>query len=225
VDELAYETTADRTEADKEITSHNEESIFDSTELTETSYEDETSTIFTSVQDTALPEAESTQSAEADKTETGEKDEIVFSSQTEESGDRDILLDLTDISITESDAENDEYIDKTEPASVSQNRKEPVPTAETEQEIVIDTFEFGDKKPVHDDELDNLAEIEEVSKPQADSESPAISSEQMEDMLERVILKLFSGKIEKMLGNVIETAVNKEIQRLKNVLLKDITDD
>jgi len=70
-----------------------------------------------------------------------------------------------------------------------------------------------------------LAEIEEVSKPQADSKAPAVPSEQMEDMLERVILKLFSEKIEKMLGNVIETAVNKEIQRLKNVLLKDITDD
>jgi hypothetical protein len=248
VDELAYETTVDSTEADKEITLYDEENAFDSAELAEMSYEDPTSRTPESVQDTdltetesakstvstALPEDEpdSTQAVKANQTDTGEKDEITFLSKTEESDDRELLLDLTDISPAESDTENDERIDQTEPASLSQNRRKTALTAETEQEIVIDTFEFVDKKSMHDDELDNLAEIEEVSKPQADSETPvvipseqAIPSEQMEDMLERVILKLFSGKIETMLGNVIETAVNKEIQRLKNVLLKDITDD
>ena len=61
-------------------------------------------------------------------------------------------------------------------------------------------------------EIDALEDIhEEVS----------LSPEHLEETLERVVKKMFSEKIEKMLAEMIEAAVSKEITNIKKRLLDD----
>ena len=61
-------------------------------------------------------------------------------------------------------------------------------------------------------EIDALEDIhEEVS----------LSPEHLEETLERVVKKMFSEKIEKMLAEMIEAAVSKEITSIKKRLLDD----
>ena len=65
-------------------------------------------------------------------------------------------------------------------------------------------------------EVDALEDIhEEVS----------LSSEHLEETLERVVKKMFSEKIEKMLAEMIEAAVSKEITSIKKRLLDDESPD
>ena len=51
-----------------------------------------------------------------------------------------------------------------------------------------------------------------------------ISSRQIEDAVERLIKNNYSEKIESIIVNVIEKAVSREIQKLKDALLDDISD-
>lgn len=51
-----------------------------------------------------------------------------------------------------------------------------------------------------------------------------ISSRQIEDAIERLIQNNYAEKIESIIVNVIEKAVSKEIQKLKDALLDDISD-
>jgi hypothetical protein len=51
-----------------------------------------------------------------------------------------------------------------------------------------------------------------------------ISSRQIEDAVERLIENNYSEKIESIIVNVIEKAVSREIQKLKDALLDDISD-
>ena len=65
-------------------------------------------------------------------------------------------------------------------------------------------------------EIDALEDIhEEVS----------LSPEHLEETLERVVKKMFSEKIEKMLAEMIEAAVSKEITSIKKRLLDDESPD
>ena len=52
-------------------------------------------------------------------------------------------------------------------------------------------------------------------------ESIPVSSDQIEEALERVIKKMFSDKIENILTEVIEKVVAKEIKKLKSIMLED----
>ena len=51
----------------------------------------------------------------------------------------------------------------------------------------------------------------------------SIAPEQVEEALESVIKKMFSEKIEGILGEVIERAVKQEIEKIKTALLEDTT--
>ncbi|MBW2412795.1 MAG: hypothetical protein JRF72_23605, partial [Deltaproteobacteria bacterium] len=51
-----------------------------------------------------------------------------------------------------------------------------------------------------------------------------ISARQIEDAVERLIQSNYSEKIESIIVNVIEKAVSREIQKLKDALLDDISD-
>jgi hypothetical protein len=51
-----------------------------------------------------------------------------------------------------------------------------------------------------------------------------ISSRQIEEAIERLIKNNYSDKIESLIVNVIEKAVSKEIEKLKDALLRDISD-
>jgi hypothetical protein len=52
-----------------------------------------------------------------------------------------------------------------------------------------------------------------------------ISNQQIEDAIERLIHQNYSEKIETIIVQVIEKAVSKEIEKLKDMLFKDITDN
>ena len=50
---------------------------------------------------------------------------------------------------------------------------------------------------------------------------PAISSEDVEAAIERVVKEMLSEKIDILLRKVIETEVSKEVERIKNLLLDE----
>ena len=52
-----------------------------------------------------------------------------------------------------------------------------------------------------------------------------LAPEQIEESIDRVIQQNFSGKIESMVAEAIEKAVSKEIDRLKNILMDDDTNE
>ncbi len=56
-------------------------------------------------------------------------------------------------------------------------------------------------------------------------EEVSLSPEHLEETLERVVKKMFSEKIEKMLAEMIEAAVSKEITSIKKRLLDDESPD
>jgi hypothetical protein len=67
----------------------------------------------------------------------------------------------------------------------------------------------------------------EFEEPESKSEVAdlgTISASQIEEAVERLIKNNYSDKIESIIVNVIEKAVSKEIERLKDALLRDISD-
>ena len=93
------------------------------------------------------------------------------------------------------------------------------------QEIEAAVSETGDET----DEADiEPTDIEPSQEPLADGALAALagaSQEQIEQSIERIIQQNFSDKIESLVTETIEKAVSKEIDRLKNVLLDDGSDD
>ena len=67
--------------------------------------------------------------------------------------------------------------------------------------------------------MDLEPEVEDIH------EEVSLSSEHLEETLERVVKKMFSEKIEKMLAEMIEAAVSKEIISIKKRLLDDESPD
>lgn len=96
-----------------------------------------------------------------------------------------------------------------------------------DEDIVMD--------PEHDDFVDSLGmRLEEESDTPKEYEAPlnelggapvsetmAVSAEQLEKALERVIERMLSEKIERILEAVIERSVTKELERLKGILMED----
>jgi len=93
----------------------------------------------------------------------------------------------------------------------------------------LDAFWYDDSKPepAAVDSLadeppaeDALADLA-IPEPAMKAESPALTPEQVDKAIERLINEKFSGKIETIIYNVIEKTVSKEIDRLKGILLED----
>lgn len=57
------------------------------------------------------------------------------------------------------------------------------------------------------------------------SKEYSLPPEQVEAVIERVVRKMFAEKIDKLLMGIIEKAVTKEMNRLKNLLIEDLTRD
>jgi len=78
-----------------------------------------------------------------------------------------------------------------------------------------------------DDFVDSLGmeldSSEDVAEDLLDAEK--VSDEQVEAALERVIKKMFYDKIDRILVEVIEKTVTREIERIKGVLLEDAVDN
>jgi hypothetical protein len=68
-----------------------------------------------------------------------------------------------------------------------------------------------------------LDSSEDVAEDLLDAEK--VSDEQVEAALERVIKKMFYDKIDRILVEVIEKTVTREIERIKGVLLEDAVDN
>ena len=87
------------------------------------------------------------------------------------------------------------------------------------------------QKEEEDDELKQLIAdvVEESQQETAYEEMPAtdtpelipLSSEQVDEALERVIQKMYADRIDSMLTEIIKKTVTKEIEELKALLLKD----
>ncbi len=74
------------------------------------------------------------------------------------------------------------------------------------------------KEPTTEDNADEDALLNKVFEPQPDAELP----KDLEQTVERVVGKMLADKIEVILADAIETAVEKEIGRLKQLLLDDL---
>jgi len=66
---------------------------------------------------------------------------------------------------------------------------------------------------------------EDAQTHEAAIELGALSSQQIEQAVERLVQQNYSEKIESLITQVIEKAVSKEIEKLKNILLNDLSNN
>lgn len=147
--------------------------------------------------------------------------------QEKKPDDDELILELTE-EVTEASEDADEPIDYAED-----------PLAAT---IELDEGFDHDMDVDHeeDDFVDSLGmeigteEDEDEAKPEETAAEPAdaipvegidISDEQLDAALERVIKNMFYDKIDRVLVEVIEKTVSKEIERLKKILTEELSGD
>ena len=95
-----------------------------------------------------------------------------------------------------------------------------------EEDDFVDSL--GMEIGTEDDEDEYGAEPEETADEPADTvpaEGIDISNEQLDAALERVIKNMFYDKIDSLLVEVIEKTVSKEIERLKKILIEEVSGD
>ncbi len=121
----------------------------------------------------------------------------------------DNFVDSIDMNL-ESEIDNLENLSETERPDII---LEPEEASYELDQLIADVTEDLQKEPYEPDE--NLHETT------FSQESVPVSSDQIEEALERVIKKMFSDKIENILTEVIEKIVAKEIKKLKSIMLED----
>jgi hypothetical protein len=77
---------------------------------------------------------------------------------------------------------------------------------------------------VQDPSTENRLEIDSLEQ-DGSTDLGSISSEQLDQAVERVVKRMFAEKIESVLVQVIEKSVTKEINRIKNILLDESSTD
>lgn len=135
--------------------------------------------------------------------------------------DEEITIALADTSVKE--PEEKESVDLDEALSLDYAIDEDMEKMEQDEDNFVDSLGM---------DLEEVTEIsEEPEVVKADQEKAvgpgpvSLSSEQVEEALERVIKNMFSEKIDRMLSEIIEKEVTKEIERIKSILLEDAADD
>ncbi len=73
-------------------------------------------------------------------------------------------------------------------------------------------------------EKEEQLESEDTQEKDLVPETVSLSSEQIDEALERVINRMYSEKIKSMLAEMIEKAVTKEIEKIKRILVDDAAD-
>ena len=145
------------------------------------------------------------------------------------------ILDLIDVLVESPEEKSEEPVDS---AAYAQKVDDP-PIAAISHEIDSE----NDPGPVQMDALDKgveqaaeadiagISDMTVADRPMSVSEFPvetqlesAITSEMLENALERVIARMFSEKIEPLLVEAVERGVQKEIERLRALLLEDVPD-
>jgi hypothetical protein len=180
----------------------------------------------------AETEAAAIESAISD---TGEEiDEISFDepeAEDELDEDAESEAEMIEMAVSDTGEETDEIsekIDRLETTFFDESEAEAEfdEDAESEAEAFeAPVYETGEETDEGDIEM---TDVEPSREPLADSAPAALagaSPEQIEKSIERIIQQNFSGKIESMVTETIEKAVSKEIDRLKNILLDDGSDD
>jgi hypothetical protein len=121
-----------------------------------------------------------------------------------------------------------EKIDRLETTFFDESEAEAEFDEDAESEAAVigsDVSETGDE--TNDEDIETT-DAEPSGEPPADGSLAALtgaSRGQIERSIERIILNNFSDKIESIVTETIEKAVSKEIDRLKNILLEDGSDD
>jgi len=142
---------------------------------------------------------------------------------------KDEIIDLTEI-VQESSAEdekiidlnviaNDPFLETLELNQVVEQVEEKTSTDEKVEKVFEGESFFADSEDM-DDELPDIT-VDEQSESQIELKM-LVSTEQMEKMVERVIIKLFKEKIDNVLIEAAENIVKKETERIKTLLLKEI---
>jgi len=101
-----------------------------------------------------------------------------------------------------------------------------------EEQIIDDDFigslgiELEPETDISEETSDKEEQLESEETREKDlvPETVSLSSEQIDEALERVINRMYSEKIESMLAEMIEKAVTKEIERIKVTLIDDAVD-
>ena len=142
---------------------------------------------------------------------------------------KDEIIDLTEV-VQESSAEdekiidlnviaNDPFLETLELNQVVEQVEEKTSTDEKVEKVFEGESFFADSEDM-DDELPDIT-VDEQSESQIELKM-LVSTEQMEKMVERVIIKLFKEKIDNVLIEAAENIVKKETERIKTLLLKEI---
>jgi len=143
---------------------------------------------------------------------------------------KDEIIDLTEI-IQESSAEdekiidlnviaNDPFLETLELNQVVEQVEAKTSTDEKLGKVFEGELFFANSEDM-DDELPDVT-VDEQSESQIELKQMLVSSEQMEKMVERVIIKLFKEKIDNVLIEAAENIVKKEIESIRTLLSEEI---
>ncbi len=151
-------------------------------------------------------------------------DQVIAPSETEEE-----IIDLTDM-VEEPSSQTLEISEPGQKGEIpgKEDQSDEAPVTET-----VDDIQFGDaldeeieSEEVSDDfvnalgmDLEEATEVEE--KDLEGLQAEAMSLDQIEAAIERVLMKILPEKIERILVATIEKTVTKEIKKLKGALLDE----
>ena len=125
-------------------------------------------------------------------------------------------LDTIFFNDTEAEAELDEDAESDE--LTAEPNEKTIEATETLFEDIEDEIESEDIGVSGDESVDVPLALGGIAAMDA-------NQEQLEETLEQIIERKFSGKIETLVTQIIEKAVSKEIQRLRKILLDDDDDE
>ncbi|MBW2569242.1 MAG: hypothetical protein JRD93_06795 [Deltaproteobacteria bacterium] len=158
-----------------------------------------------------------------DNNETGKANEVGKSLEDEE------IIELTDEVVNASEEKIIELTDVVEQSPLTYEEKTiSVFDDDSETGLVLDEVfdeERSKEQIIEDDFIGSLGmelEAESTQKKDLTSEAVSLSSEQIDEALERVIKRMYSKKIESMIAEMIEKAVTKEIEKMKGILIDGV---
>jgi hypothetical protein len=144
------------------------------------------------------------------------EEDFDFSMDSSEISKKIDQLDTIFISDTQAEAELDEEAEVEEQAAALDDDTVEVP--ETVFEDIEDEIATEDIGVSGDESVDVPLAVGGIA-------AMDVSHDQIEETLEQIIERKFSGKIETLITQIIEKAVSKEIQRLKKMLMEDDGDE
>ena len=153
------------------------------------------------------------------------EDDFDFSMDSSEISEKIDQLDTIFFSDTQAEAELDEETEVEEQAAeldeepeveeqATELDEEAIEVSETVLEDIEDEIATEDIGVSGDESVDVPLAVGGIA-------AMGASHDQIEETLEHIIERKFSGKIETLITQIIEKAVSKEIQRLKKILLED----